>query len=59
MVGDGQVMMGEKVVMKGIVYKVWWIYNDQVVVGFVGSVVDVFNFEDCFEKKFNEFFGNL
>ncbi len=36
MAGDGQVTMGEKVVMKGTAHKVRRIYNDQVVVGFAG-----------------------
>ena len=59
MAGDGQVTMGEKVVMKGTAHKVRRIYNDQVVVGFAGSVADAFNLEDRFEKKLNEFSGNL
>ncbi len=32
MAGDGQVTMGEKVIMKGTAHKVRRIYNDQVVV---------------------------
>ena len=59
MAGDGQVTMGEKVVMKGTAHKVRRIYNDQVVVGFAGSVADAFNLEDRFEKKLNEYSGNL
>lgn len=51
--------MGEFVVMKGIVKKVWCIYNGEVVVGFVGSVVDVFILEEKFEGKLNEYNGNL
>ena len=38
MAGDGQVTMGESVVMKGTAKKVRRIYNDEVVVGFAGSV---------------------
>ncbi|CAM2813364.1 MULTISPECIES: HslVU peptidase proteolytic subunit [Dellaglioa] len=59
MAGDGQVTMGEKVIMKGTARKVRRIYNDQVVVGFAGSVADAFNLEERFEKKLNEFSGNL
>ncbi|MDN6596335.1 MAG: HslU--HslV peptidase proteolytic subunit, partial [Lentilactobacillus parabuchneri] len=33
MAGDGQVTMGEKVIMKGTAHKVRRIYNNQVVVG--------------------------
>lgn len=51
--------MGEFVVMKGMVKKVCCIYNDEVVVGFVGSVVDVFILEEKFEGKLNEYNGNL
>ncbi|MFC6171269.1 ATP-dependent protease subunit HslV [Loigolactobacillus jiayinensis] len=59
MAGDGQVTMGEKVIMKGTAKKVRRIYNDQVVVGFAGSVADAFNLEERFEKKLNEYSGNL
>ncbi|AVK60412.1 HslU--HslV peptidase proteolytic subunit [Lactobacillus sp. CBA3605] len=59
MAGDGQVTMGEKVVMKGTARKVRRIYNDEVVVGFAGSVADAFTLEERFEKKLNEFSGNL
>lgn len=59
MAGDGQVTMGEKVIMKNTAHKVRRIYNDQVVVGFAGSVADAFNLEDRFEKKLNEYSGNL
>ena len=59
MAGDGQVTMGESVVMKGTARKVRRIYNDQVVVGFAGSVADAFNLEEKFEGKLNEYKGNL
>lgn len=59
MAGDGQVTMGEQVIMKGTARKVRRIYNNQVVVGFAGSVADAFNLEERFEKKLNEYSGNL
>lgn len=59
MAGDGQVTMGESVIMKGTARKVRRIYHNEVVVGFAGSVADAFNLEDRFEKKLNEFSGNL
>lgn len=59
MAGDGQVTMGEKVIMKGSAKKVRRIYNDKVVVGFAGSVADAFNLEDRFEKKLDQYSGNL
>ena len=40
--GDGQVTMGESVIMKGNAVKVKRIYNDKVIIGFAGSVSDAF-----------------
>lgn len=59
MAGDGQVTMGESVVMKGTAKKVRRIYNDEVIVGFAGSVADAFNLEEKFEGKLNQYKGNL
>ncbi|HIY58657.1 MAG TPA: ATP-dependent protease subunit HslV [Candidatus Tetragenococcus pullicola] len=59
MAGDGQVTMGEQIVMKGTARKVRRIYNDEVVVGFAGGVADAFTLEEKFEEKLNEFNGNL
>ena len=47
--GDGQVTMGENVIMKGNAVKVKRIYNDKVVVGFAGSVADAFALSEKFE----------
>jgi len=57
MAGDGQVTMGEQIVMKGTARKVRRIYNNQVVVGFAGSVADAFTLEEKFEGKLNEYNG--
>ena len=59
MAGDGQVTMGEQIVMKGTAKKVRRIYHDQVVVGFAGSVADAFTLEGKLENKLNEYNGNL
>lgn len=59
MAGDGQVTMGESVIMKGTAKKVRRIYNNEVIVGFAGSVADAFNLEEKFEGKLNQFKGNL
>ncbi|GAA2979991.1 ATP-dependent protease subunit HslV [Lentilactobacillus parakefiri] len=59
MAGDGQVTMGEKVIMKGTAHKVRRIYDNKVVVGFAGSVADAFNLEERFEKKLSQFDGDL
>ena len=57
--GDGQVTMGESTVIKHGAKKVRRIFNDQVVVGFAGSVADAFALSEKFEDKLNQFAGNL
>ncbi len=57
--GDGQVTMGESTVMKNGAKKVKRIYNDQVVVGFAGSVADAFALSEKFEEKLEQYSGNL
>lgn len=57
--GDGQVTMGESVVMKATAKKVRRLYHDQVVVGFAGSVADAFSLCERFEKKLEQYGGNL
>lgn len=59
MAGDGQVTMGEQVIMKGSAKKIRRIYNDEVIVGFAGGVADAFTLEDKFEEKLNQHKGNL
>ena len=51
MAGDGQVTMGEQVVMKGTARKVRRIYNGEVVVGFAGSVADAFTLEENLKEN--------
>ena len=57
--GDGQVTMGENVIMKGNAVKVKRIYNDKVVVGFAGSVSDAFALSEKFEAMLQKYSGNL
>lgn len=57
--GDGQVTMGNSVIMKGTAQKVRRLYNGKVVSGFAGSVADAFSLFDRFEAKLNEYNGNL
>ena len=57
--GDGQVTMGESVVMKNGAKKVRRIYNGQVVIGFAGSVADASALSEKFEAKLQQFAGNL
>ena len=57
--GDGQITMGESVIMKGNAVKVRRIYNDKVVIGFAGSVADAFSLSARFEELLQKFSGNL
>lgn len=57
--GDGQVTMGESVIMKATAKKIKRIYNDKVLMGFAGSVADAFTLADMFEKKLEAYNGNL
>lgn len=57
--GDGQVTMGESVILKGTAKKVKRIYDDKVVIGFAGSVSDAFTLSEKFEKMLQKYSGNL
>lgn len=57
--GDGQVTMGESVVMKNTAKKVRRLYRGQVVAGFAGSVADAITLFEKFEGKLEEHHGNL
>lgn len=57
--GDGQVTLGEQVVMKHTARKVRQLYHGKVVAGFAGSVADAFTLFEKFEGRLEEFNGNL
>ncbi len=57
--GDGQVTFGENVIFKNSAVKVRRIYNDNVIIGFAGSVSDAFSLSERFEGMLNKFSGNL
>lgn len=57
--GDGQVTMSQSVIFKNNAIKVRRIYNDQVVIGFAGTVADAFSLSERFEEMLNKFSGNL
>lgn len=59
MAGDGQVTMGNAVVMKHKAKKVRKLFKDQVLAGFAGSVADAFTLFEKFEVKLETFNGNL
>ena len=57
--GDGQVTMGESVVMKNGAVKVRRIFGGNVITGFAGSVADAFALCERLEAKLTQFAGNL
>ncbi|MDD4291201.1 MAG: ATP-dependent protease subunit HslV [Clostridia bacterium] len=57
--GDGQVTQGQSVVLKGNARKVRRIYNDEVIVGFAGTVSDAFTLTEKFEQMLQKYSGNL
>ena len=57
--GDGQVTMGESVILKNGATKVRRIYGGKVILGFAGSVSDAFSLSEKFEGMLNKFSGNL
>ncbi|PLT34219.1 ATP-dependent protease subunit HslV [Bacillus sp. V5-8f] len=59
MSGDGQVTMGNAVVMKHTARKVRKLFNGRVLAGFAGSVADAFTLFELFEAKLEEYNGNL
>ncbi|GGA96704.1 ATP-dependent protease subunit HslV [Macrococcus hajekii] len=59
MAGDGQVTLGEQVIMKATAKKVRRLFDDKVVAGFAGSVADAFTLFEKFEAKLFEYNGNL
>lgn len=59
MSGDGQVTLGNAVIMKHTAKKVRTLYNGKVLAGFAGSVADAFTLFEKFESKLQAFNGNL
>jgi ATP-dependent HslUV protease subunit HslV len=59
MAGDGQVTLGNQVVMKNTARKVRRLFNGKVLAGFAGSVADAFTLFELFEARLQEYNGNL
>lgn len=59
MSGDGQVTLGNSVIMKHNARKVRTLYNGKVLAGFAGSVADAFTLFEKFEGKLETYDGNL
>lgn len=57
--GDGQVTLGEKVIMKHSAKKVRTLYHGKVVTGFAGSVSDAISLFEKFENHLESSRGNL
>lgn len=58
MAGDGQVTLGSTVLKHGA-RKIRRLYHDRVLAGFAGGVADAFALFERFEKKLEEYGGNL
>ncbi|MBI4209554.1 MAG: ATP-dependent protease subunit HslV [Deltaproteobacteria bacterium] len=58
MAGDGQVSLGDQV-MKHSARKVRKLYQDRVMAGFAGASADAFTLFERFEKRLEEYNGNL
>ena len=56
--GDGQVTLGHSV-LKAKAKKIRSIYNDSVLTGFAGASADAFTLFEKFEKRLEEYSGNL
>lgn len=57
--GDGQVTLGQSIVLKSNARKVRRIYQDKVIAGFAGSTADAFTLFERFEAKLDKHQGNL
>lgn len=57
--GDGQVTLGETVIMKHNAKKVRKLFHDQIIVGFAGASADAFTLLTRLEGKLEQFRGNL
>ena len=57
--GDGQVTLGQAIVMKHSARKVRRLYNGEIIAGFAGSTADAFTLFERFEGKLEEYNGNL
>lgn len=57
--GDGQITINQNTIMKNTARKVRRIYDDRVVIGFAGGVADAFALSAKFERKLEQFDGNL
>ena len=57
--GDGQVTMGESIIMKGNARKVRTLLDGKILTGFAGSTADAFTLMERFEARLKEYSGDL
>jgi ATP-dependent HslUV protease subunit HslV len=57
--GDGQVTIGNNIVMKSNARKVRRLYQDKILAGFAGGTADAFTLFERFERKLEMHQGNL
>lgn len=57
--GDGQVTLGQQIVLKGTAHKVRRIYDGKVIIGFAGGTADAYAMFEEFEKMLNKYSGSL
>lgn len=57
--GDGQVTLGQSIIMKSNARKVRRLYNDKVIAGFAGGTADAFTLFERFEAKLEMYHGQL
>jgi ATP-dependent HslUV protease subunit HslV len=58
MAGDGQITLGNQIIKAGA-KKVRKLYNGKVLAGFAGSTADAMTLLERFEKRLEEYSGNL
>ncbi len=59
MAGDGQVTLGQTMVMKHTAKKIRLIDEGNILAGFAGATADAFTLFELFEAKLKEYHGNL
>lgn len=59
MAGDGQVTLGQSMIMKHTAHKLRRLHEGKVLAGFAGATADAFTLFELFEAKLKEMHGNL
>ena len=57
--GDGQVTLGQNMIMKHTAHKVRRLHDGKIIAGFAGATADAFTLFELFEGKLKEMRGNL